>query len=77
MEEMENTLDLSLDEKLKIFSRLTDGVVFEEFVQRKYVGPSRLSLKGPRSLSRLDLAITKAAAQGITEIVMGMAHRAA
>lgn len=76
MEEMENTLDLSPDEKLKIFSRLTDGVVFEEFVQRKYVGAKSFSLEGAEILiPLLDLAITKAAAQGITEIVMGMAHR--
>lgn len=76
MEETENTLDLSSEEKLRIFSRLTDAVVFEEFVQRKYVGAKSFSLEGAEILiPLLDLAIAKAATQGIAEIVMGMAHR--
>jgi 2-oxoglutarate dehydrogenase E1 component len=76
MEATENTLDLSAEEKIKIFSRLTDAVVFEEFVQRKYVGAKSFSLEGAEILiPLLDLAIAKAAAQGIGEIVMGMAHR--
>ena len=38
METTENRLDLSRDEQLRILSKLTDAVSFEEFIQKKYVG---------------------------------------
>jgi 2-oxoglutarate dehydrogenase E1 component len=50
--------------------------MFEEFVQKKYVGAKKFSLEGAESLiPLLDLAIERAGAQGISQIVMGMAHR--
>ena len=51
-------------------------MIFEQFVRKKYVGAKTFSLEGAESLiPLLDLAIEKAARQGIDEIVMGMAHR--
>jgi 2-oxoglutarate dehydrogenase E1 component len=56
--------------------RLTDAVVFEEFIRRKFVGAKSFSLEGAESLiPLLDLAIEKSAESGIIEIVLGMAHR--
>jgi 2-oxoglutarate dehydrogenase E1 component len=76
MEPTENRLQLSREEQIRIFTRLTDAVTFEEFIHRKFVGAKSFSLEGSESLiPLLDLAIEKAAEQGITEIVMGMAHR--
>jgi 2-oxoglutarate dehydrogenase E1 component len=76
MEPTENRIQLTRQEQIRIFTRLTDAVTFEEFIHRKYVGAKSFSLEGSESLiPLLDLAIEKAAAQGITEIVMGMAHR--
>jgi len=76
MERSRNRIDLSRDEQLRILSRLTDAVIFEEFVRKKYVGAKTFSLEGSESLiPLLDLAIEKAAQQGIREIVVGMAHR--
>jgi 2-oxoglutarate dehydrogenase E1 component len=76
MEATENTLDLSPAQEVQIFSRLTEAVIFEEFIQRKYVGAKSFSLEGAEILiPLLDLAVAKAASQGIREIVMGMAHR--
>ncbi|MEZ6111871.1 MAG: 2-oxoglutarate dehydrogenase E1 component [Pirellulaceae bacterium] len=67
---------LSAKDQRRIFARLTDAVVFERFVRKKYVGAKTFSLEGAESLiPLLDLAIEKAAGQGIEEIVMGMAHR--
>lgn len=76
MENAENRLRLSRDEQLRILTRLTDAVIFEEFVRRKYVGAKTFSLEGAESLiPLLDLAIEKAGRQQIQEIVLGMAHR--
>jgi 2-oxoglutarate dehydrogenase E1 component len=76
MEMTENHLQLSRDEQLRILTRLTDAVVFEEFIRKKFVGAKSFSLEGSESLiPLLDLAIEKASDQGIQEIVFGMAHR--
>ncbi len=76
MEGTENRLTLSRDEQIRILTRLTDAVTFEEFIRRKFIGAKSFSLEGSESLiPLLDLAIEKAADQGINEIVLGMAHR--
>ncbi len=76
MEGTQNRLQLSREEQLRIFTRLTDAVIFEEFIQRKYIGAKRFSLEGAESLiPLLDLAIERAGQHGIEEIVLGMAHR--
>jgi 2-oxoglutarate dehydrogenase E1 component len=76
MERTENRLDLSRQEQLRILTRLTDAVIFEEFIRKKFVGAKSFSLEGSESLiPLLDLAIEKAGEQGIAEIVLAMAHR--
>src|SRR5437667_4681885 len=76
MEPTENRLQLSRDEQVRIFTRLTDAVTFEEFIRRKFVGAKSFSLEGSESLiPLLDLAIRQAAQEGVREIVLGMAHR--
>jgi 2-oxoglutarate dehydrogenase E1 component len=76
MEGTENRLQLKREEQLRILTRLTDAVTFEEFIRKKFVGAKSFSLEGSESLiPLLDLAIEKAGRQGIREIVMGMAHR--
>src|SRR5688572_3141074 len=76
MEPTENRCQLSREEQLRIFTRLTDAVSFEEFIRKKFVGAKTFSLEGSESLiPLLDLAIEKAGDQGVQEIVLGMAHR--
>lgn len=76
MEGTENRCRLTRDEQLRILTRLTDAVIFEEFIQKKFVGAKRFSLEGAESLiPLLELAIEKAGADGAREIVLGMAHR--
>jgi len=76
---LESTLNhygMSRDEQLRVLTRLTDAVLFEQFVQRKFVGAKSFSLEGAESLiPLLDLAIEKAGAQAIDEVVIGMPHR--
>ncbi len=76
MEPAENRLRLSREEQLRILTRLTDAVTFEEFIHKKFIGAKSFSLEGGESLiPLLDLAIEKAAEHGVKEIVLGMAHR--
>ncbi|HEU5126224.1 MAG TPA: 2-oxoglutarate dehydrogenase E1 component [Verrucomicrobiae bacterium] len=76
MEVTENRLQLTRDEQLRILTRLTDAVTFEEFIRKKFVGAKSFSLEGSESLiPLLDLAIEKAGEQGIQEVTIGMAHR--
>jgi len=76
MEGTQNRLRLTHAEQVRILTRLTDAVIFEEFIRKKFVGAKSFSLEGSESLiPLLDLAIEKAAEQGIREIVFGMAHR--
>lgn len=76
MESTGNRLKLTRDEQLRILTRLSDAVLFEEFVQKKFLGKKRFSLEGAETLiPLLDLAIEKASEDGVKEIVFGMAHR--
>jgi 2-oxoglutarate dehydrogenase E1 component len=76
MEISQNHLNLSREEQLRILTRLTDAVIFEEFLRKKFLGAKTFSLEGCETLlPLLDLAIEKAGSQGVRDIVMGMAHR--
>ncbi len=76
MEGTENRSTLSREQQIDILTRLTDAAIFEEFIQKKYLGAKSFSLEGSESLiPLLNLAIEKAGEQKITEIVLGMAHR--
>lgn len=76
MERAQNRLALKRAEQLRILTRLTDAVVFEEFIRKKFIGAKSFSLEGSESLiPLLDLAIEHAGEQGVTGIVLGMAHR--
>jgi len=76
MESSENQITLSRKEQIRILTRLTDAVIFEQFIQKKFVGAKSFSLEGAESLIPLmDMAFEKAGDQGIMEVVIGMAHR--
>ncbi|BFU92720.1 MAG: 2-oxoglutarate dehydrogenase E1 component [Nitrospira sp.] len=76
MERSESHAGLKRQEQIRILTRLTDAVIFEEFIQQKYPGAKSFSLEGAESLiPLLDLAIETAGEQGVEEIVLAMAHR--
>ncbi|EMI16666.1 alpha-ketoglutarate decarboxylase [Rhodopirellula maiorica SM1] len=76
METTENRLELSHQVQRRIYARLADASIFEEFVRRKFVGAKTFSLEGAESLiPMLDLALEKAGQHQVKEVVMGMAHR--
>jgi 2-oxoglutarate dehydrogenase E1 component len=76
MESSRNTIVLSKNQQVRILERLADAVVFEQFIQKKFVGAKSFSLEGAETLiPLLDQAIEKAVAQGVDNIVIGMPHR--
>ena len=76
MESSENRLELSHERQRRIYARLADASIFEEFVRRKFVGAKTFSLEGAETLiPMIDLALEKAAQHKVKEVVMGMAHR--
>ncbi|MEM7577043.1 MAG: 2-oxoglutarate dehydrogenase E1 component [Planctomycetota bacterium] len=76
MEATDNTIPLSRKEQIRILTRLTDATIFEEFIQKKFIGAKSFSLEGGETLlPLLDMAFEYAGDQGVQEIVIGMAHR--
>lgn len=76
MESCENRLELSREVQVRIYTRLADAAIFEEFVRRKFVGAKTFSLEGAESLiPLLDLALEKAGQHSVEGVVLAMAHR--
>jgi len=70
------TTPLSLEKKKRILEKLNQGVMFEEFLHKKYVGQKRFSLEGGETtIAALDAMINTAAEYDVQEVVIGMAHR--
>lgn len=76
MEGTENRLEISVADQRRILTLLTDSVILEEFIQKKYLGAKSFSLEGSESLiPLLALTIERSAEHGVDEITLGMAHR--
>jgi 2-oxoglutarate dehydrogenase E1 component len=76
MEGTENRIKLDRDQQVRILTRLTDAVILEEFIQKKYIGAKSFSLEGAETLiPLLEIAIEKSATLGHEEILIGMPHR--
>lgn len=74
--ELVNRPKLSKETKKHIMHKLNQATVFEQFLQKKYVGQKRFSVEGAESLiPALDAIIERGSEIGIKEFVMGMAHR--
>ena len=75
---VENTLleEIPLTQKRRILQKLNEGVMFEKFLQTKYIGQKRFSLEGgENTISALDAIINTAVENQVEEVVIGMAHR--
>lgn len=67
---------LPLDKKKRILQKLNEGVMFEKFLHTKYIGQKRFSLEGGETtIAGLDAIINSGQANGVEEVVIGMAHR--
>ena len=76
MESSRNKPSFTLDQKKDILEKLNEAVVFEKFLGKKFIGAKRFSIEGAEALiPALDTVIEHGAELGITEYVIGMAHR--
>ncbi len=76
LQQNENKPQLSSQQKIEILRKLNHAVVFENYLNTKFVGQKRFSLEGNESLiPALDQLIIKSAKLGVQEVVLGMAHR--
>jgi 2-oxoglutarate dehydrogenase E1 component len=78
-ERIEGTLatpKVSTEEKRFLLERLTASETLERYLHTRYVGQKRFSGEGGESLvPLLDIVIEEGGAQGLKEVVIGMAHR--
>ncbi len=68
--------ELSIDERKRVLEKLNEGVIFEKFLNTKFIGQKRFGLEGGETtIPALDTIINDAADAGVEEVVIGMAHR--
>jgi len=66
----------TLPEQKRILEKLNYGVIFEKFLNTKFIGQKRFGLEGGESMiPALDAMINTGADAGVKEVVIGMAHR--
>jgi len=76
MEGCENRIQLDRKQQLRIYRQMTTAAVFEEFIQKRFLGAKSFSLEGSESLIPLvEMSIERAASQDIGDVVLAMAHR--
>ncbi len=72
----DNHPKFSPEEKKHILNKLNQAISFEGFLHSKYVGQKRFSIEGVDAIiPGLDTLIEQGAEQGVTQFVVGMAHR--
>jgi 2-oxoglutarate dehydrogenase E1 component len=76
MEKSRSTPNFSVEEKRSILKKLTQAVVFENYLHTKFVGQKRFSLEGGETvIPAMNSLMEHGAALGIEDYVIGMAHR--
>ena len=74
--ELKNRKTFSANEKKHILKKLNQANVFEQFLQKKFVGQKRFSVEGLESLiPALDAIVERGSLIDAREFVVGMAHR--
>ncbi len=76
MEPKANNWPLERATRIRILKRLIDAETFEHFLPARFFGQKRFSLEGSETaVAILDQLLDRAAADGVTEAVIGMSHR--
>lgn len=76
MEKNKNTPNYTSAEKKTILKKLTQAVVFENYLHTKFVGQKRFSLEGGESIiPAMNSLMEHGANIGVEDYVIGMAHR--
>ncbi len=76
MEKNRNTPNFNQQEKKTILKKLTQAVVFENYLHTKFVGQKRFSLEGGETvIPAINALMEHGVNLGIEDYVIGMAHR--
>ena len=76
LESIRSKPNFGAEKKKQILDRLTAAEGLERYLHTKYVGQKRFSLEGGESfIAAMDELVQSAGAQGVQEVVIGMAHR--
>ena len=68
--------DIGIDDKRQALRKLHEAQGFERFLHKRYLGQKRFSVEGAESvIAILSEALDQAAAFGVTDVLIGMAHR--
>jgi len=66
----------SPEEKHELFRMVNKATLFEQYIQKKFVGQKRFSVEGCEAVvPAIDYLVRKGADMGVQEFVLGMAHR--
>jgi 2-oxoglutarate dehydrogenase E1 component len=67
---------LPVDERMNVLEQLVEVKGYERYLDKKFVGTKRFGLDGAEAtIPALEAIIELAARHGVTDVVMGMAHR--
>jgi 2-oxoglutarate dehydrogenase E1 component len=76
MESTRNKAQLDGDEKKRILRKLSEAELFENYIHTRYIAQKRFSVEGGDAvIPALDTLINEASALGVSDLVVGMAHR--
>ncbi len=76
MEPGRNRANLDAASRRRILAKLSQAALFEQFLNKKYLGVTRFSLEGGDAvIPLLDALVNHSADAGCREIILGMAHR--
>lgn len=76
MEPVRNKPELDVETKSRTLLKLYQAGLFEQFLNKKYLGQTRFSLEGADAvIPLLDCLLQQASKQGCREIILGMSHR--
>ncbi|OJV54602.1 MAG: 2-oxoglutarate dehydrogenase E1 component [Bacteroidetes bacterium 43-16] len=68
--------EFTFEQRKRTLYKLNYGVIFEKFLNTKFIGQKRFGLEGGESMiPGLDALLTEAADLGVKEVIFGMAHR--
>jgi 2-oxoglutarate decarboxylase len=76
IEPSESEFIVDADAMHRMLQKLNAAEAFETFLHTKYIGHKRFSLEGSETIiPMLDRILSDAAEKGVSQVVMGMAHR--
>lgn len=74
--EMKDRYAFSKEEKKQIMDMVNKSTLFEQYIQRRFVGQKRFSVEGCESvIPAINYIVEKGGDAGVREFVIGMAHR--